>query len=314
MAYQGYEELAGGAPTGGQLMVIRQASEPALFWSEADLRALKNTVAKGCDDAQFKVFIMACRRLSLDPFARQIVPITQGGGMTPQVTIDGLRLIAQRTGQYGGQIGPQWCGKDGVWHDVWLDDGPPAAARVAVIRRDFREPMWGVARFKSYAKGGTWNQMPDVMIAKVAESLALRKAFPQELSGVYTGEEMEQARAEHEPATIQHGAHTVDTVTGEVVEAPDEPTANVFADEPALPSWPDIQKRALAAGIDLDDWRGVVEEITRKTRAKDFTQQDKRAVLRYVMGLESAQQTAEPDNGDPDLLKNTPALQGGKLQ
>lgn len=185
-----------------------RADSVALQHTREEVEALKDTVKasnRDMTDAQFTVFMAAARHLGLDPLARQIVPIFKGGKMTVQTTIDGFRLIAKRTGKYRGQLGPFWCGKDGVWKEVWLEDGPPAAAKVGVICSDFDGPMWGVARFKSYVKGDTWTQMPDVMIAKVAESLALRKSFPAELSGVYTREEMMQSHAngeELEPLNI----------------------------------------------------------------------------------------------------------------
>ncbi len=160
---------------------------------------IKRTVAKGTSDDELALFVAQCKRTGLDPFAKQIYCVKYGGTMAVQVGIDGARLVAARTGEYEGQTPPQWCGPDGIWKDVWLEPGPPAAARVGVYRRNFREPAWGIARWAAYAKVSSfWKTMGDNMLAKCAESLALRKAFPQELSGLYTGDEMGQAEPQVE--------------------------------------------------------------------------------------------------------------------
>jgi hypothetical protein len=93
-----------------------------------------------------------------------------------------------------------WCGPDGQWQDVWLAQEPPAAAKVIVYRRNCSRGFSGIALFREYKQtgkdgglSGMWAKMPANQLAKCAESLALRKAFPNETSGLYTREEMQQA-------------------------------------------------------------------------------------------------------------------------
>lgn len=169
---------------------------------------IRDTVARGATVDELKLFIAVCGRTGLDPFTKQIHFVKRWDAKlqkevgTVQTGIDGYRLIAQRSGEYDGQDPREWCGKDGVWTDVWLSDDPPMAARATVYRKGIARGFTAVARYSAYCvtdKHGKvvrmWERMDAEQLAKCAEALALRMAFPNELSGVLTEDEMAQAAA-----------------------------------------------------------------------------------------------------------------------
>lgn len=143
------------------------------------------------------LFLYVCNKTGLDPLTRQIYAVYRWDGMlqkekmTIQTGIDGLRLIAQRTSLYAGS-------DDATFEEK---DGQPTKATVTVYRLNpqtgERMPITASARWSEYAQSGKdgklmglWGKMPYNQLAKCAEALALRKAFPNETAGLYTEDEL----------------------------------------------------------------------------------------------------------------------------
>lgn len=173
------------------------------IWSDEQKEIIRAAVAPGTTDAQLAHFAQVCQRRELDPFAGEIVGIVFGGKLSIVVTTEGWRSIAERSDLYAGQDAPEWSGSDGRWRDVWLEEKPPAAARVRVYRKDWEKPATGMARYASFVRLGRdgrpenlWRTMPDVMLAKCAEAQALKRAFPRQLAdaGITVREDLSLAQ------------------------------------------------------------------------------------------------------------------------
>jgi phage recombination protein Bet len=279
------------ATTHGDHLVTYDAAQVAL---------IRRTLTDGLNDQEFALYLEVAKRTGLDPFRKQIYALKRGGRLTIMTGIDGFRVLALRSGAYEGQTPPQWCGEDGVWRDVWLEAKPPAAARQGVYRRGFREPVWGVARFASYRADNLWNKMPEVMIAKCAEALAIRKAFPEDTSGLYSEDEMDQATTA--PRIESHV-----TTDGEVVEAQAptrEPTAALKASRAAeLRACADHKTAQGLAKV----WSKISDDL--RTSRLSFASADELRTIKDQVKrgiLDRAQAEASAANPGPDSADDFP--------
>lgn len=161
-------------------------------WTQEQLDLIKSTVAKGATNDELKLFLYTAKRTGLDPLTRQIHFVKRGQQMTVQTGIDGYRTIAERTGKIAGI-------DDAIYEGDSPTDAHPIKATVSVYRmvEGQRVAFTASARWDEYAPTGSqafmWTKMPYLMLGKCAEALALRKAFPNDLTGLYTNEEMDQA-------------------------------------------------------------------------------------------------------------------------
>ena len=170
-------------------------------YSPEFVQLVRDTVARGATTEELKLFLYTAARLGLDPLAKQIYFTKRWNArlgkeiMVVIVGIDGFRSIAERSGKYAGQDDPVFAEKDGRL----------VKATVTGYRRDSpngeRYPVSASAYWDEYCPekdDWMWRKMPHGQLAKVAEALMLRKAFPVQLVGIYTEEEMAQSSAPYD--------------------------------------------------------------------------------------------------------------------
>jgi len=181
-----------------ELIVQEKKSPIEQYWTPEQAQIVKRTIAPNLTMDEMVIFAHICQRVQLDPFAKQIYAIKRGGTMCIQTAIDGFRLVAERTGKYSP-------GQD---TEFLTDDKGKLIGAKVYVKKQTADGTWhqisATALLSEYSpNSGLWGKMPSVMIEKCAEARALRRAFPADLSGLYTSDEMDQAQAPSMAPTLE---------------------------------------------------------------------------------------------------------------
>ncbi len=171
-----------------EITKVEKFQSPACHFDERQIELIKNSICKGASNEELQFFLMACQKTGLDPFSRQIYSVPRGGQRTIQTSVDGFRLIADRSGRYSP-------GREPTFE---YDKNGNLLSATAYVMKQTKDGTWhevsANAHYHEYNAGSPlWKKMPRAMLSKCAECLALRKSFPAEMSGLYGQEEMDQA-------------------------------------------------------------------------------------------------------------------------
>ena len=155
------------------------------------IATLRNTVARDLTDSEFQLFAEICKSSGLNPFKREVWAIKAGGRLQVMTGINGYLAIANNHPQFDGMEIEVEMKTDRPVRDTWVPADRPVKATCKVHRKDRKFPSVGVALMSEFGKSSPiWVQMPVVMLTKVAKCIALREAFPQELNGTYSEDEV----------------------------------------------------------------------------------------------------------------------------
>jgi len=260
-------------------------------WSPDQIDLVRRTVAKDATDDELKMFCHLAQTYGLDPFAKEIWFIKRGGAPTIMTSRDGYLKIANGHPQFRGMASDAVYAGDafertpeGVRHVYAPLDkrGGLQGAYALVYRADRTIPIYVFAPFKDYNSGqSTWQKYPHAMIVKVAESMALKRAFS--LSGLVSREEMDAAQDEEEPRQQAPRTPSTTPVEPEIVDLPAKPEAQRKA--PSQAQGVQILFRAMGdqgLGWTPDEMKAFVRDRTGKTSTKDLTEADLKSLIGEV--------------------------------
>lgn len=220
-----------------ELRVANQGTLAIHSYSTEQIALIKDQVAEGCTDLELQYFLEVAKKRGLDPFDKQIYAIKRNvkkgnqwvSKMTIQVGIDGFRLIAHRTGEYCGcaDAEPRMATDPDGRRRRYVEVTVKRLNRGANMVCDYTARAYWDEYVQTKRDGSPtamWQRMPYAMLSKCAEALALRKAFPEQLSGLYTHDEMAQADGPVVHSTAPQQQPEVDHGKGKTTVTDDRPS------------------------------------------------------------------------------------------
>ena len=258
-------------------------------WNTRQIETIKKTVAIGASDEELNMFLSLARTYDLNPFLKEIWCIKMGGRAIITTSRDGYLRIANRDQHFRGLVSDAVYAndkfaktKDGVEHSYSSGDRGQIVGAYALVYRDDRNyPTYFFAPFRDYYKrGDTWDKYPHAMIIKVAEAMALKRAFA--ISGLTTQEEI--------------GTETGTGVKAEPVQkaqAIQVQAASEFDREREIQLQQLYQRYLAICGGNKDNAINAMKKITGKDKSADFTQEDIRNLFDDVIKREDEQMNAE---------------------
>lgn len=257
-------------------------------WSKEQIQLIKNTVAKDATDDELAMFLSIASSTGLNPFLKEVWCIKMGSRAVITTSRDGYLKIANNNEHYKGMDSDVVYSNDkfmktknGVEHSYTANRGQIVGAYACVYRDDRDYPAYFFAPFSNYKKGGTWNEYPHAMIQKVAESMALKRAFS--ISGLVTEEEIgsEQDRKIQQVQTQENKQKAAET------------PQNYSSNERKIQLSQLYHRYLAVCGNQKDHVFNAMKKITGKDNSADYTHEDIKALFDDVIRREDEKMKQE---------------------